>query len=205
MGAMWRPDSVNAVPTPSLRSMRATSCPPVSVPMRPPRVSSVENAECPARRKSARGIRGRLVRGLRRLAEPRQARRQLAERREALVGVDRGEARVELLLRLAVGRIRDAAVDRAHRGAGLLVMEAHALRAELGVDDVDVFALADGAVRALGLAGAAVDAFLGDRRRHRSSSPWARRAGGDGRGVIQRETWEVKAAQIGARPQLSRG
>src|SRR6266542_2364470 len=116
--------------------------------------------------------------GLRRLAEPRQARGQLAERREALVGVDRGEARVELLLRLAVGRIRDAAVDRAHRGAGLLVMEAHALRAELGVDDVDVFALADGAVRALGLAGAAVDAFLGDRRRHRSSSPWARRAGG---------------------------
>src|SRR3990172_6477132 len=79
------------------------------------------------------------------LAEPRQARGQVGERREALVRVNRREASVELLLLLDVVRIRDAAVYRAHRVARFLVVEPDALGAEGWVDDVDVLALADGA------------------------------------------------------------
>src|SRR5437867_5670380 len=76
-----------------------------------------------------------------------------------------------------------AAVDRADLGARLLVVEADALGALLGDDVEDVVgdrrmhravgrlpldpALVDGGVRALGLAGAAVDAFAGDHCRHR--------------------------------------
>src|SRR5438874_5878886 len=45
-------------------------------------------------------------------------------------------------------------------------MEPHAFGAESRVDHVDVLALLDGLVRALGLAGSAIDAFLGDDRRH---------------------------------------
>jgi hypothetical protein len=69
-------------------------------------------------------------------------------------------------LRLHVVRIRDAAIHGADGGAGLFVMEADALGAEGRIDDEDVLALADGLVRAFGLAGAAIDAFLGDDRRH---------------------------------------
>src|SRR5881409_4136716 len=79
-----------------------------------------------------------------------------------------------------------AAVDRADLGARLLVVEADALGALLGDDVEDVVgdrrmhrpvgrlpldpALLDGGVRALRLAGAAVDAFAGDDRRHSSSN-----------------------------------
>ena len=55
--------------------------------------------------------------------------------------------------------IGQAALDRAHGLAGLVVVEADALGAELGVDHVDLVALADRLVRALGLARAAVDAI----------------------------------------------
>src|SRR5256712_5354450 len=79
-----------------------------------------------------------------------------------------------------------AAVDRADLGARLLVVEANALGALLGDDVEDVVgdrrmhravgrlpldpALVDGGIRALGLAGAAVDALAGDDRRHCSSN-----------------------------------
>src|SRR3954468_13741555 len=75
-------------------------------------------------------------------------------------------AREQVRFRLRIAGVGDAAVDRAHRGAGLLVVEADALGAERRVDDEDVLALADRLVRALGLAGPAIDAFLGDDGRH---------------------------------------
>ena len=59
---------------------------------------------------------------------------------------------------LAMVRIGNAALDRAYRLAGLVVVEPDALGAELGVDDVNLVTLADGFVGALGLAGPAVDA-----------------------------------------------
>src|SRR5438876_10605096 len=78
-----------------------------------------------------------------------------------------------------------AAVDRADLGARPLVVEADALGALLGDDVEDVVghrrmhravgrlpldpALVDGGIRALGLAGASVDALAGDDRRHSSS------------------------------------
>src|SRR5205823_14165823 len=69
-------------------------------------------------------------------------------------------------LRLRTRRIDNTAVDRADRGASFLVVEAYALGAEGRVDDVDVLTLRDGLIWTLGLAGSAVDALLGDDRRH---------------------------------------
>src|SRR6266581_575377 len=79
--------------------------------------------------------------------------------------------------------VRHAAVDRADRRAGLVVVEADALGALLGDDVEDVVGdggmhgavgglplhapLIDGGVGALGLAGPAVDTLAGDHRRHR--------------------------------------
>src|SRR5207253_4503239 len=81
------------------------------------------------------------------------------------------------------------AVDRADLGARLLIVEADALGALLGDDVEDVVgdrrmhravgrlpldpALVDGGVRALGLAGAAVDALARDHRRHWRSNTLA--------------------------------
>src|SRR3954465_16079354 len=73
-------------------------------------------------------------------------------------------AREQVRFRLRIAGVGDAAVDRAHRGAGLLVVEADALGAERRIDDEDVLALADRLVRTLRLTGAAVDAFLGEDR-----------------------------------------
>src|SRR5262249_58565306 len=63
-------------------------------------------------------------------------------------------------------RVREAAFDGAHSLAGFVVIEADALGAEVGVDDVDFVPLADGLVRALRLARATVDAIFGDVSRH---------------------------------------
>src|SRR5205085_7774871 len=98
-----------------------------------------------------------------------QVRGKLRERREPLVGMDLLRAREEGLFALGNVRIGDAAVHRADRRAGFLVVEADALGAEHGIDDEDVLALADGLVGALRLASAAVDALLGDHRRHEES------------------------------------
>src|SRR4051812_16489832 len=99
-------------------------------------------------------------------AEPRQVRGQGGDRRKLLLRMELLSAFEEGALRLHVVRIRDAAIHGADGGAGLFVMEADALGAEGRIDDEDVLALADGLVRAFGLAGAAIDAFLGDDRGH---------------------------------------
>jgi hypothetical protein len=67
-------------------------------------------------------------------------------------------------------RIGEATLHGAHRLARLVVIKPDALRAELRVDDVDIIPLADGFVRALGLASAAVDAVGRDMRGHGASA-----------------------------------
>src|SRR5207244_11012276 len=102
---------------------------------------------------------------------------------DRLVGMERAGAHEQRRLALRPLGVGHAAVDRANLGARLLVVEADALSALLGDDVEDVVgdprmhrpvgrlpldpALVDGGVRALRLAGAAVDAFAGDHRRHR--------------------------------------
>src|SRR6185437_840270 len=108
------------------------------------------------------------LRSLETLAVFTEAGRKLVA--ERLVGVERLGARDERLLGLLVVRIREAALDGADRLAGLVIVKSHALGAELRIDDVDVVALADRLVRALGLASPAVDAFFGDVSGHRSQS-----------------------------------
>ena len=70
------------------------------------------------------------------------------------------------VLVLDVVRIWQAALDRTDRLASLVIVETDALGAELGIDDVDLLTLADGFVRTLRLASAAVDAVCGDVGRH---------------------------------------
>lgn len=72
----------------------------------------------------------------------------------------------EIGFRFGPLRVGQTAFDRADSLACLVVVEAHALGAEVRVDDVDVIALANGFVRALGFASAAVDAFFGDMGGH---------------------------------------
>src|SRR5438105_11016539 len=72
----------------------------------------------------------------------------------------------EVRLHLRIVRIHDTAVHRTDGGAGFLVVEAYAFGAEGRIDDVDVLTLRDGLIRTLGLACPAVDALLGDDRRH---------------------------------------
>ena len=60
---------------------------------------------------------------------------------------------------------RDAqgnAIHRTHLLALRFIVVADAFGAQIGVDDVNLLALGDGAVRALGLAYVAVDAFIGN-------------------------------------------
>ena len=106
------------------------------------------------------------------LAEAREVRRQRGELGELLVRVQLLGAAEEVLFGFDVVRIGDAALDRAHRLARLVVVEADALGAQVRIDHVDVVALGDRLVGALRLAGAAVDALLGNHRGHlRSSRP----------------------------------
>src|SRR5215813_697022 len=101
---------------------------------------------------------------------------------EGLLGMDDPGLGDELLLGFRVVRIRNAAVDGTHGSALLLVEEPDTLGALLGHDEVDVLherrmrltlvlprlpAFIDGGVGTLWLAGPAVDALLGDHRRHR--------------------------------------
>ena len=83
-----------------------------------------------------------------------------------ILGVEARSALDELAFGLRVLRIRQAAFDRTDGLASFVIVETDALRAQLGVDHVDLVALADGFIRALWLAGAAVDAVVGDVRRH---------------------------------------
>ena len=84
-----------------------------------------------------------------------------------VAGVELEGAVGEFFFRFHVFGIREAALHRAHGLTGFLLVEADALRAQVGVDDVDVVPLGDGVVRALGLAGSAVDAVVGDTCGHR--------------------------------------
>src|SRR5512137_120974 len=206
MGATWRPERVKTVPTPSFFSMRATSWPPVSMVMSCFLTADGSGNDEPRAPFDVRGSRMRFalsrVRTLG-LAEPGEVRGQLAQRREGLVGVDRRQLGVVLLLGLRAGRVGDAAVDRADRGAGLLVVEADALGAEVGVDDVDVIPLADRAVRALGLARTAVDALLGDDGRHGSRLSWSSPDRSGGR-VIRRSPRPRQGARRRGFPRAGR-
>src|SRR4029453_4773002 len=104
--------------------------------------------------------------GLRLLAETREVRRKLAERGERLVRVKLASTLEQHLFALDVVRIRHTALDRAHCLTGLVIVKPDALGTEVRVDNVDVVAFRDRFVRALWLAGAAVDALLGDHRGH---------------------------------------
>jgi len=74
----------------------------------------------------------------------------------------------ERSLVLGPGRVGEAALDGADRLAGLVIVEADALGAEIRIDDVNLVPFADRVVGAFGLAGTAVDAVGGDVRGHRS-------------------------------------
>ena len=67
---------------------------------------------------------------------------------------------------LAALGVGDAALDGADGVAGFVVVEADALGAQVGVDDVHRLAFAYCLVGALWLTGATVDAFLRDGRCH---------------------------------------
>src|SRR5512133_352149 len=91
-------------------------------------------------------------------------------------------------------RRRDAAVDRADPGAGRRVVLALALGALGRVDVVALVALADGGVRALGLARAAVDALLGDLESHFVSFSSELVAGGAAVGSPYAPTGAIKSS-----------
>lgn len=77
-------------------------------------------------------------------------------------GMDLLGAVEQRILVLDVLRVGHAALDRAYRVARLLVVESNALRAEVGVDHVDLVALGDCIVRAFRLTSSTVDALFGD-------------------------------------------
>ena len=72
------------------------------------------------------------------LAEAAQVLRQLGDRRELGVGVELAGAGQQGRLFLAALGVGDAALDGAYRLAGLVVVEADALGAEVGVDHIGV-------------------------------------------------------------------
>src|SRR4051794_35790986 len=150
MGAMCSPQRVNRWRTPSAFSMRTSSCAPVDVAiargeyrargMRAPAFQTADGASVRAcgSMSAASGPR----------AEAGQRCGQLGERWELRLGVELLRPVVEDRLGLRDVRIGNAAVDRTDGRAGFLLVEADALGAEDRVDDEDVLALADGAVRA---------------------------------------------------------
>src|SRR5262245_16488632 len=73
----------------------------------------------------------------------------------AVVGLQAERPGDQGIFVLAVVGIRQATLDGTYGLASLVIVEAHTLRAELRVDHVDVVALADRVVRALGLASTA--------------------------------------------------
>src|SRR3954463_2964539 len=75
-----------------------------------------------------------------------------------VVRVEADGPREEDRFDLEVLGIGQAAFDRTHRLTRLMIVEPDTLGAEVRIDDVDPVAFGDGVVRALGLAGSAVDA-----------------------------------------------
>src|SRR5512145_2386867 len=80
-------------------------------------------------------------------------------------------SRYEHRLAFNIIGVRDTNVDRAHRGASFIVMKTDAFGAEFGIDDVNRLPLRDCVIRALGLAGAAVDAVVSNHRCHEADPP----------------------------------
>ncbi|MNF73040.1 hypothetical protein D3C84_550320 [compost metagenome] len=76
----------------------------------------------------------------------------------------------QLILAFDMGFIQGDAVDGADLLALRLVVVADALGAEVGIDHVDLLALGNGAVWALGFADVAVDAVVGDLEGHWNNS-----------------------------------
>src|SRR6218665_1967211 len=72
----------------------------------------------------------------------------------------------QLVLALDTGLVEGDAVHRADLLALRLVVVADAFGAQVGVDHVDLFALGNRGVGALGLADVAVDAVVGDLQGH---------------------------------------
>ena len=68
----------------------------------------------------------------------------------------------QLLLGVRVGRVKWNALNRAYHHALWLIKMPHTLGTFAGVDFVNFLTHANGAVRALGLAHVAIDAFVGD-------------------------------------------
>src|SRR5690606_27285215 len=95
----------------------------------------------------------------------------------------------QLLLGLLLLGVDQDAVHGAHLDALRLVIVAHALGAEIRVDLVDLVALGNRTVGALGLAHIAVDAFIGDHQSHGSllgntSDPRSRIVGNATGGIL---------------------
>jgi hypothetical protein len=63
-------------------------------------------------------------------------------------------------------RIQLDAIHRTHYFALRLIEMADAFGAELGIDDVEIFAHGNGVVRARWLANVAINAFIGDSKSH---------------------------------------
>ena len=138
---------------------------------------------CRHRRRCCGGVLPVALRRCSRAVLPEARRRVVADRE---LGVQHARTIEQDLVGLRDVGVRHAAIDGTDGGARLLVVEADALGALLRDDVEDVVrqrrmhravrrlpldaALVDGGVRALGLAGPAVDAFTGDHRRHRGSS-----------------------------------
>src|SRR6185312_8400256 len=146
----------------------------------PPRGASGSGRPFAAYRFPPRG------RGSSHAAHRRGRPRPAAEGNSGDVGLGLHQCRVleqQRIARLDVIRIVGDAVDRADLAALRRVEMADALGAARGIDHVDLLALRDRVVRALGLANVAVDALVGDDERHRQRSRAtraARRAATDG-------------------------
>lgn len=70
-----------------------------------------------------------------------------------------------------MGRIRYDAVDRTDADAGLVIIKAHTLGAEIGVNLVHLVTHGDGLIGTLRLTHIAVDALLRDQQRHITPQP----------------------------------
>jgi hypothetical protein len=79
--------------------------------------------------------------------------------------------RDEQLFLFSMSGVRKTTFDGADGLTGLVVMKTHAFGTTLGVDYIDIVALADGIVWTLRLARSAVDADLGNVGRHDLSLP----------------------------------
>jgi len=84
------------------------------------------------------------------------------------IGMDLLGSFIEHAFRFAELGVRHATEDGAHGLAGLVIVEPDAFGTEVRIDDVEVVAFGDGLVGAFWFTRPAIDAFVGDVRRHRT-------------------------------------